>query len=155
MPSALAIAIVVAQATSTAMPPTPPITTIPTLPRSQKSDGVQMSEREIAQNKALFKFQQMRIEADPDARLLALLGKKQILEDSLPAIAHRQPFDAVALKLAYSSLAHVIGEMNVRNAELVIEQLATLSPEDRALVFERIPYLAAPGRQAPPLPPSK
>lgn len=154
MPSAWIFAVLMAQAAPVAMPAAPPIVMAPTPAPSQTGGGVQVSAREIAQNRAMSEFQQMRLHADPDPRLLALLQQKRLLEESLPAIAHRQPFDATALKRAYGDLARVIGEANARNAELLVEQLAALSPEKRALVIERIPYLAAPISQAPP-PPSK
>ena len=147
---------VIAQSLSIATSEVPATTIMSTpLPSQRTDDATQWSKREEAQNRAFFKFREARMRADPDARLLALLEKKRQLEMSLPAIAHRQPFDALALKSAYGDLARVIGEMNARNAELVVEQLATLSPEERGLVIERIPYLATPIVAMPPPPSSK
>ena len=82
--------------------------------------------------------------------MLAALEDKRRLEEALPAIAHRQPFDAVAVGKAYGDLARAIGRANARRAELVVEQIAALPPDERALVIDRIPYLARPIVQTPP-----
>lgn len=126
-----------------------PTPTAPAPPQNPYA-AQQRSEREIAANKVMYDLQQAVYASDPDAELLAAIAEKRRLEEALPAIAHRQPFDVASLKKAYGDLARAIGRENARRSELVIEQLAKLAPDKRALAIERIPYLATPMIAPPP-----
>ncbi len=123
---------------------------VPVAPSPPRVDSGQPVPLEVRQNKAVYDLQQAIYARGPDGEILAATAEVKRLEDALPGIAHRQPFDAAALRKAYGDLARAIGRANARRSEIVIEELAKMPADQRALAIERIPYLATPLIATPP-----
>ena len=114
--------------------------------------GVRKGDPGFRQMQVFNAFQEAWMRADPDPKILMLTARKERLQESLPGIAHRQPFDAALLNRDYTDYVRTIGDINVRNAELLVQRLAALPAEDRVLVIDRLPYLATVPVPSPPKP---